>query len=105
MDAAEALAELTALSSEIEQAAIVDETGVVLAATGASDGDRLAGVAAELFGTAPAEAAYIEVSLAAGSVFAVRDNGRVAVATTKPEPASALVLHDLRTLLQGTTDA
>jgi hypothetical protein len=32
----------------------------------------------------------------------VRDDGRVAVATTSPEPPSALVLHDLRTLLRQT---
>ena len=105
MDAAEALADLTALSSQIERAAIVDEAGVVVAATASSDGERLASVAAELFGAAPGEAAHVEVSLAAGGVFAVRDGGRVAVAATKPEPASALVLHDLRTLLQRTTHA
>ena len=103
MDAAETLAALIAISSEIEAAAIVDETGVVLAATAPSDGERLARAAAEFFDSAPtasAEIAHVEVRLAAGSVFAVRDGGRVAVATTRPEPASALVLHDLRMLLQ-----
>ena len=106
MDAAETLAQLSALSSEIECAAIVDAEGVVLAATAAADGETLARAAAELFDAAPPSAAagvaYVEIDLALGSVFAVRDRdrGQVAVATTGPEPAAALVLHDLRALLQ-----
>lgn len=107
MDAAAALAELTAVSAEIERAAIIDESGAVLAATTLPDGEKLARAAAELLAAAPtasAEIAHVEVALAAGSVIAVCDGGRVAVATTKPEPASALVLHDLRTLLQQTED-
>ena len=104
MDAAETLAQLSALSSEIERAAIVDAEGVVLAATAAADGEKLARAVAELFDAAPPSAAagvaYVEIDLAIGSVFAVRDRGQVAVATTGPEPAAALVLHDLRALLQ-----
>ena len=104
MDAAETLAQLSALSSEIECAAIVDAEGVVLAATAAADGEKLARAVAELFDAAPPSAAagvaYVEIDLALGSVFAVRDRGQVAVATTGPEPAAALVLHDLRALLQ-----
>ncbi len=112
MDAAETpadvLAQLTALSTEITHAALVDAQGVVLAATSPADGERLARAAAELFDSAPASAAgvaQVEVSLAAGSLFAVRDGERVAVATTAAEPPSALVLHDLRTLLQTAADA
>jgi predicted regulator of Ras-like GTPase activity (Roadblock/LC7/MglB family) len=106
VDAAEMLAQLTALSSEIERVAIVDAEGGVIAATAAADGERLARAAAELFDAAPPSAAagvaYVEIGLALGSVFAVRDRGHVAVATTGPEPASALVLHDLRALLRRT---
>ena len=103
MDAAAVLAELIAVSSEIKRAALVDPTGLVLAATTTTDGERLSKAAAELFDAAPSTAvavAYVEVGLALGSVFAVRDGRRVAVATTGPEPASALVLHDLHTLLR-----
>ena len=100
MEAAETLAQLTALSSEIERAAIIDEEGVVIAATAVADGERLGKTAAELFDAAPPSAAYVGIDLALGSVFAVRDRGHVAVATTGPEPASALVLHDLRVLLR-----
>ena len=103
MDAAETLAQLSELSSEIERAAIVDAKGVVIAATVAADGEKLARAAAELFDAAPPSAAgvaYVEIDLPLGSVFAVRNHGQVAVATTGPEPAAALVLHDLRALLQ-----
>ena len=106
MDAAETLAQLSALSSEIERAAIVDPEGVVIAATAAAVGEKLARAAGELFDAAPpsvaAGVAYVEIDLPFGSVFAVRDHGQVAVATTGPEPAAALVLHDLRALLQRT---
>jgi predicted regulator of Ras-like GTPase activity (Roadblock/LC7/MglB family) len=106
VDAAETLAQLTALSSEIERAAIIDAEGVVIAATAAADGEKLARAAAELFDAAPPSAvagvAYVEIDLALGSVLAVRNREHVAVATTCPEPASALVLHDLRALLRRT---
>ena len=105
MDAAAALTELMALSSEIRRAAIVDEVGALVGATAGADGEKLARAAAELLAVAPAGTTYVEVGLATGSVFAVQDGGRSAVATTSPEPASALVLHDLRTLLRHVADA
>jgi recombinational DNA repair protein RecR len=97
--------QLITLSAEIERAALVDRSGIVLAATSAADGEKLARLAGELLDAAPTKAArvaHVVVGLAAGSVFAVRDDRHVAVATTSPEPASALVLHDLRALLQRT---
>ena len=105
MDVAAALTELSALSSEIERVAIVDEAGALVGATAGADGEKLARAAAELLAVAPAGTTYVEVGLATGSVFAVRDGGRSAVATTSSEPASALVLHDLRTLLRHVADA
>jgi hypothetical protein len=42
----------------------------------------------------------VEVALPAGSVFAVREDGRTIVATTVPRPTSGLVLYDLRTALR-----
>jgi hypothetical protein len=104
--AAEALAALTELSSEIRAAALVDADGAVLASTGGAHGGLLARTGTQLLdaaaGTAAAGAAveHVDVSLPAGSVIALRDEGRVAVATTGPKPATALVLHDLRTCLR-----
>ena len=100
---AQLLAELSALSSEIERAAIVDASGVVLAAIPLTEGERLASGARELLDAAPRSGGsveYLEVGLASGSVFVAQVDGRLAVATTGPEPASALVLHDLRSALQ-----
>jgi hypothetical protein len=100
---AQLLVQLTSLSAGIERAALVDPAGAVLAATDGADGERLAKVAGELFDAAPPAAAgvtHVVVGLAAGSVFAVRDDRYVAVATTSPEPPAALVLHDLRTVLR-----
>jgi hypothetical protein len=106
VDAAQSLATLTALPTEIEQAAIVDPGGVVLAAAPAAVGERLARVAAEVLEARAAlndDLAYVEVGLEAGSVFVVAHGGLTAVATTGPEPASALVLHDLRACLDRTS--
>lgn len=106
MNPDEALAELTELSAEIGAAAILDADANVLASTGDRDGETLARVARELLdvaaGVAPAgpAVAYVEVGLAEGSLFALRLTDCVAVATTVPEPASALVLYDLRTCLR-----
>ena len=109
MDAADtwtqSLAQLTSLSTDIERAALVDSHGAVLAATSVADGERLAKAVSELFSAAPAGVSQVEVDLAAGSLFAVRDGERLAVVTTSPEPASALVLHDLRMTLRQVSDA
>ena len=103
--AAEIVAALTELSSEIRRVALVAADGKVLAVSSGADGERLARVAAELFDlsetTAPSDASIVDVrvDLPEGGVIACRDAGRIAVATTTPEPAAALVLHDLRTCL------
>ncbi len=115
MDAAQSLAALSGLSSDIAHVAIVDADGSVVAATAGADGAKLALVASELFEVAApnnaargnavrgnAAVAYVEVGLPTGSVFAVREGMQTVIATTGPEPASALVLHDLRTLFRST---
>jgi len=107
MGPAEALAELTELSSQLEDAAILGESGFVLASTGTPErGEKLARVAAELLVAAadvrpdgPA-VTRVEVALEGGSLFVVRERGRTAVATTVPEPTAGLVVYDLRTALR-----
>jgi predicted regulator of Ras-like GTPase activity (Roadblock/LC7/MglB family) len=106
MGPAEALAELTELSSQVVAAAILDESGSVLASTGPERGEELARTAAELLAAAadvrPAGPAVtrVEVALPGGSLFVVSEGGRVAVATTVPEPTPGLVVYDLRTALR-----
>ena len=106
MEPNEALAELKSLSSQIEDVAILGESGFVLASTGAPErGEQLARVAAELLAAAGGRArrrvrsSRIEVALGTSSVFVVSEGGRTAVATTVAEPTAGLVVYDLRTAL------
>src|ERR687892_728662 len=83
MDAAQALAELRELSSQVERAVVLEPGGDILAAT---DDDRA------------------EVELADGGFFVLREGGRTIGATTGPGPTSGLVVYDLRTCLQAIDD-
>jgi predicted regulator of Ras-like GTPase activity (Roadblock/LC7/MglB family) len=105
MNAQEALAELTELSSQIEAAVVLDADGSVDAATDEAVGQRLADAARELLATAarirPSEkVTRVDVALPQGSVFVVREGERSAAALTIPEPTAGLVLYDLRTCLR-----
>jgi predicted regulator of Ras-like GTPase activity (Roadblock/LC7/MglB family) len=107
VDAAQALAELAELSSQVRTAVVLDETGTVLASTPA-DGEgveRLAASARDLLASATelhagSEPTRAEVELTEGAVFVLREAGRTIAATTGPEPTSGLVVYDLRTCLQ-----
>lgn len=108
MDADAALAELLELSSQVEAAAILAPDGSVEASTlaDAPRAERIARCGRDLLDAAVGVRAdgpdvnRVEVALAGGSVFAVRESGRTIVATTVPEPTSGLVLYDLRTALR-----
>jgi hypothetical protein len=106
VNAQEALAELTDLSSQVEAVAILGPDGGVEAATDAALAPRLADVAGELLATAAnvraegPEVTRVEVALPEASVFVVREAGRSAVAVTIREPTAGLVLYDLRTCLR-----
>jgi predicted regulator of Ras-like GTPase activity (Roadblock/LC7/MglB family) len=106
MDAAQALADLTEISSEVTQVVILDRDGSLLATT-LADGDhaeRLAAAIARLLEEAErlgrarglGELAQLEASTLQGSVFAVRREGRVIGATTRPDPTVGLVFYDLK---------
>jgi predicted regulator of Ras-like GTPase activity (Roadblock/LC7/MglB family) len=106
MEPNEAVAELMTLSSQIEDVAILGESGFVLASSGTPErGERLARAAAELLAAAAdvrpsGEVSRIEVALRDNSVFVVQEGGKTAVATTVPEPTAGLVVYDLRTALR-----
>jgi predicted regulator of Ras-like GTPase activity (Roadblock/LC7/MglB family) len=107
MDAAQALAELTELSSQIRRAVVVRGDGSVLAATPGEDAAAtLATAALELLAAAfdlraaPQEVTRVEVELADGALFVLHEDGRTIAAVTGPEPTSGLVVYDLRTCLQ-----
>jgi predicted regulator of Ras-like GTPase activity (Roadblock/LC7/MglB family) len=107
VDVSAALAELTKLSAEIERAVVFDASGEPL---GSTDGDdararRLAEAASRALAAAAElhsadEVTRVEVELAGGGLFVLRDGGRAIAATTKPGATAGLVVYDLRTCLQ-----
>ena len=89
-----------------ERVALLGADGEVLAAAPARAGAVLAAAARAALavvdaGSGAALAERVEVHLARGSLVVVRSGGRCAVATTRPEPVTALLAHDLRALLLG----
>ncbi len=109
VDAAQALADLTEISSQIEAAVLFDEGGAVQGTTLASDSsaEALARAGAQLleraggFRSDPGEVTQLEAATDAGSVFVVRDGERRIAATTGPAPTVGLVFYDLKSCLRG----
>jgi predicted regulator of Ras-like GTPase activity (Roadblock/LC7/MglB family) len=111
MDAAQALADLTEISSQVAQVAILDRDGSVLAtsARDAAGAERFVTAARRLLDEADGialarglpELSQLEVSTLDGSVFAVRRDGRLVVATTRPDPTVGLVFYDLKHCLRS----
>jgi len=110
MPTAEALKDLTEISTQIEAAVVLDREGTVLASTLDDDrAGRLAGSALELLRAAEehkpeadgAELVQLDVALRGGSVFLVADADRLITATTRAEPTVGLVFYDLKSCLRG----
>jgi predicted regulator of Ras-like GTPase activity (Roadblock/LC7/MglB family) len=110
MDAQQALADLTEISSQIRSAVLLDEGGAVKASTLADDdARRMAEAAMELLsaaertrpGRGPARLTQLEAATLQGSVFVVRDHGSVIAATTSAEPTVGLVFYDLKSCLRS----
>ncbi len=109
MDAAQALSDLTEISSQIEAALILDADGSVLAATVSEErAAEMGQTAQELLaavrrvpGDDDRELAQVEVATPNGSVFLVRDDERTIAATTGPEPTVGLVFYDLKSTLRS----
>jgi len=104
--AADALAHLIEISTQIEAAVVLDREGNVQAATVEDErAGRIARSALELFRQADAqreqELVQLDAALAGGSVFVVRDADRLIAATTTPEPTVGLVFYDLKSCLRG----
>jgi predicted regulator of Ras-like GTPase activity (Roadblock/LC7/MglB family) len=113
MDAAQALADLTEISSQIQAAVLFDESGAVAASTLDSEerSRELAEAAAELLRTAEGlrtggdgELTQLEAATVDGSVFVVRQGARRIVATTRSEPTVGLVFYDLKSCLRAVDD-
>jgi predicted regulator of Ras-like GTPase activity (Roadblock/LC7/MglB family) len=106
MDAAQALADLIEVSSQIEGAVLLGPGGEVSASTWSDDrGDRVAAAARAL--VAAAEEAQggspltqLHGASEDGGVFCVREGDRMVAAVTRPDPTVGLVFYDLRTTLR-----
>jgi predicted regulator of Ras-like GTPase activity (Roadblock/LC7/MglB family) len=110
MDAAQALADLTEISSQIEAAVLAGKDGSVVASTfrEQTKGEELARAASELVSAAEegrAEAAkqelvQIQAATPRGSLFVVQDEGHLVAAITGTKPTVGLVFYDLKTCLR-----
>jgi hypothetical protein len=104
VDAADALADLTEVSSQVEAAVVTDASGAVLASTlaDAAAAGRFGRAVRELLVAAGGTSvAQLEAATASGSVFVATDGPRIVGATTGPSPVSGLVFHDLQRCLQA----
>ena len=113
MDAAQALADLTEISSQIEIAVLLDGQGRIAGSTVDDElrSSRLAEGAKKLLAAAEEVRSegetltQIEAATLEGSVFVVRDGDHVIAATTSPEPTVGLVFYDLKSCLRSTAAA
>jgi predicted regulator of Ras-like GTPase activity (Roadblock/LC7/MglB family) len=107
MDAAQALADLTEISSQIEAAVLFDESGAVEGSTLSDEqaSQALARAAGDLLGRVTAlrtdgEVTQLAASTARGSLFVVRSGNRRIAAATGPAPTVGLVFYDLKSCLR-----
>ena len=109
MDAAQAIADLTEISPQIERVAVIAADGSVVganvdpaAAQRLADGARALVKAAEELRPGVSQ---LEAATVTGSVFVIRDGDRLIAATTTPEPTVGLVFYDLKTCLRSIDEA
>jgi predicted regulator of Ras-like GTPase activity (Roadblock/LC7/MglB family) len=113
MNAQQALADLTEISSQIQVAVVFDDQGKVAGST-LSDGgraDELARAAQELLAAAESVKAggskltQLEIATEEGSVFVVREGKTCIAATTARNPTVGLVFYDLKSALRSVKPA
>jgi predicted regulator of Ras-like GTPase activity (Roadblock/LC7/MglB family) len=105
MDAQQALADLTEISSQIEAAVVFDDKGKVVGST-LADGNGFARAAADLLAAAEelkgsSPLTQLEIATGQGSVFVVREGKTTIAATTAPAPTVGLVFYDLKSALRS----
>src|SRR6476619_973171 len=108
MDAKQALADLTEISSQIQAAVVFDDQGKVAASTleDSRRSDELAKAAGGLLAaadeikTGESALTQLEVATGDGSVFVVRAGKAVIAATTGNNPTAGLVFYDLKSALR-----
>ena len=109
MDAQQALADLTEISSQIQAAVVFDEQGKVAASTLeegragalAEGAGRLLHHAQDVKVGSGGPLIQLEVATDEGSVFVVADGPTRIAATTAPDPTVGLVFYDLKSALRS----
>jgi predicted regulator of Ras-like GTPase activity (Roadblock/LC7/MglB family) len=106
MDAAQAIADLTEISPQVRDVAVVGSDGSLSGSNVPDEARaaRLVDAAKRLVASAEElrpGVAQLEAATLAGSVFVVRDGDRLIAATTTPEPTVGLVFYDLKTCLRS----
>jgi predicted regulator of Ras-like GTPase activity (Roadblock/LC7/MglB family) len=116
VEAAQALADLTEISAQIEAAVLASRDGTVVGSTfsDSAAGERFAEAAAELLESAAGseregvqELVQLQALTPVGCVFVVRNGGHFVAALTGRDPTVGLVFYDLKTCLRlvGTEEA
>ena len=105
VDAAQAIADLTEISPQVQRVAVIAANGS-LAGSNAdpASAQKLADGARRLLDAAEElrpGVSQLEAATVSGSVFVVRDGDRLIAATTTPEPTVGLVFYDLKTCLRS----
>jgi predicted regulator of Ras-like GTPase activity (Roadblock/LC7/MglB family) len=109
MDAQQALADLTEISSQVQAAVVFDDKGSIAGSTAGDDAraQPLADGAARLLDEAqrlaagPAPVTQVEAATSDGSVFVVVDGPTRIAAVTAPQPTVGLVFYDLKSALRS----
>ena len=108
MEPAQALADLTEISTQLEAVVLASPDGSVVAST-LSDGQRADGVAKNAIGLLAGardvagergELTQVQVATREGCVFVVRDEQHVLAVVTGPDPTTGLVFYDLKVTLR-----
>jgi predicted regulator of Ras-like GTPase activity (Roadblock/LC7/MglB family) len=113
MNAQQALADLTEISSQIQAAVVFDDQGKVAGSTLADParGDELARAAQQLLAAADSvqggesKLTQLEIATEEGSVFIVREGKMSIAATTGRNPTVGLVFYDLKSALRSAKPA
>ena len=108
MNAEQALADLTEISSQVQAAVLFDREGKLIGSTLAapSGAEQLARVASQVFRNAEqikpsGTLTQLEIATGEGSLFVVRDDETYIAATTAGNPTVGLVFYDLKSTLRS----
>lgn len=108
MEPAQALADLTEISSQLESAVLAGPDGSLVAST-LADNERAGAIATNAVAllegardttNGARELTQVQVATREGCVFVVRDERHVLAAVTGPDPTVGLVFYDLKTTLR-----